>query len=144
MKILVINGPNMNLLGEREPDIYGKDSLSDINELLAEYAKKRGHDVGFFQSNHEGAIVDEIGRARSKYDALIINPAAYTHTSVAIADAIRASGLPAVEVHISNIFSREQFRSSSLTAPACRAVISGFGSHGYVLALQGLEEIVKK
>lgn len=136
MKILVIHGPNLNLLGEREPDIYGTTSLNDINAGIAALAEELKVEVEFFQSNHEGEIVEKIGAARKGFNAIVINPAAYTHTSVAIRDAIAASNVPAVEVHLSNIYGREEFRQKSLIAPVCRGQISGFGAESYLLALR--------
>ena len=130
MKILLINGPNLQLLGVREPGIYGGDTLPEI------VARVRLTD---FQSNHEGAIVDRIGSARADgFVGIIMNPAAYTHTSVAIRDALAAVKLPAVEVHLSNIHAREEFRHTSLTAPMCIGVVAGFGADSYLLALRGL------
>lgn len=137
-KILVIHGPNLNLLGEREPEIYGNFTLEEINSKVAARAKSLGLAADFFQSNSEGDIVDAIHAARKKYDGIIINPAAYTHTSVAIRDAISASGLSVVEVHLSNIYKREDFRRKSLTAAACVGQISGFGVVSYVLAVEAL------
>ena len=136
--ILVIHGPNLNLLGEREPEIYGNFTLDDINAKVAAKAAALGLTADFFQSNSEGEIVDAIGAARKKYDGIIINPAAYTHTSVALRDAISASGLPVVEVHLSNIYKREDFRRKSMTAAACVGQISGFGAASYVLAVEAL------
>jgi len=141
-KILVINGPNLNLLGTRETKIYGRTTLAQINQMIKKEAARLKVKVEFFQSNHEGEIVDRIGRAGNKYAAIIINPAAYTHTSVAIRDAIAAVKLPVVEVHLSNIYSREDFRHTSLTAPVCLAQISGFGPKSYLLALEGLVSIL--
>lgn len=138
MKILVIHGPNLQLLGKREPEIYGKTTLREINAEIRKRAKTLGATITAFQSNHEGEIVDRIGAAMGKYDAIIINPAAYTHTSVAIRDAIAGSGLPAVEVHLSNTSGREEFRHRSFTAPVCKGVISGFGPTVYLLALEAL------
>ena len=138
MKILIINGPNLNLLGEREPEVYGKTSLAAINAQVTALAKELKVDVEFFQSDHEGEIVETIGKARKTCDAIIMNPAAYTHTSIAIRDAIAASGLPVVEVHLSNIYAREEFRQKSLIAPVCKGQISGFGPQGYLLALRAL------
>ncbi len=135
--VLIINGPNMDRLGEREPGIYGNQTLSELNSDIKDKAQKLGMKAEFFQSNHEGDIVDKIGSAKT--DAIIINPAAYTHTSIAIGDALAAYDGEAVEVHISNIFSREDFRSISLTAPACRGMLCGFGSKGYILALEALK-----
>lgn len=139
MKILVINGPNINMLGTREPEIYGSTTLEDINSELVEYSKTISGDIEFefFQSNHEGEIVDKIQQA-SAFDGLIINPAAYTHTSVAIADAIKAVGIKAIEVHISNPHTREDYRKISYTAGACVGVVAGFGKESYKLALCGL------
>ncbi len=138
MKIMVINGPNLNLLGRREPGIYGATTLADINENLAQTAVGLGVTLQFFQSNHEGEIVDAIHQAAGCCAGIIINPAAYTHTSVAIRDAIAAVGLPTVEVHLSNVYSREEFRHKSLTAPVVLGQIAGFGAAGYELALRGL------
>ncbi len=138
MKILVINGPNLNLLGKREPGIYGGKSLAEINSTLAALAKGNGAQLEFFQSNTEGALVDAIQEAAGKIDGIIINPAAYTHTSIAIRDAISAVALPTVEVHLSNVYSREEFRHKSLIAPVVLAQIAGFGPAGYELALLGI------
>ena len=137
--VLVIHGPNLNLLGSREPDIYGKFSLNRINRDLKAKAKSLGLGVEVFQSNHEGEIVDRIGNAAKKFDAIVIAPAAYTHTSVAIRDAISASGIPAVEVHLSNIYAREDFRHRSLVAPVALGQISGFGANSYLLALEAVQ-----
>lgn len=139
LKILVIHGPNLNLLGEREENIYGKARLADINKELKKRAKEKGHSVEIFQSNHEGEIVDKIGKARGKTDCIIINPAAYTHTSVAIRDALLAVQIPAIEVHLSHIYRREEFRQKSLVAPACVGQICGFGPASYYLALDAAE-----
>lgn len=139
LKILVIHGPNLNLLGEREEDIYGKTRLADINKELKRRAKEKGHSVEIVQSNHEGEIVDKIGKARGKTDCIIINPAAYTHTSVAIRDALLAVQIPAIEVHLSHIYRREEFRQKSLVAPACVGQICGFGPASYYLALEAAE-----
>lgn len=138
MKILVINGPNLNLLGRREPEIYGAETLDGINNALLFAALEIGVSLEFFQSNSEGALVDAIQTAAGHFDGLIINPAAYTHTSIAIRDAISAVAIPAVEVHLSNIYSREEFRHKSLIAPVVIGQIAGFGSPGYELALKGL------
>ena len=140
-RVLVIHGPNLHLLGSRQPEIYGRQALAAINRRLQLDAKRLGAAVTIVQSNHEGEIVDLIGRAKARYDALVINPAAYTHTSVAIRDAIEAADLPAVEVHLSNIYAREPFRQHSLIAPVCRGQISGFGPASYRLALQAAMEI---
>jgi 3-dehydroquinate dehydratase-2 len=142
-KILVIHGPNLDLLGQREPKIYGKTSLVEINQGLKALAKKAKIAISFVQSNHEGQIVDVIGSARNKYDILIINPAAYTHTSVAIRDAIAASGIRAIEVHLSNIYAREEFRQTSLIAPVCVGQVSGFGKDSYALAFAAAVTLLK-
>jgi len=138
MKILVVNGPNLNLLGRREPGIYGSRSLADINSGLAALAAANGAQLEFFQSNTEGALVDAIQDAAGRFDGIIINPAAYTHTSIALRDALSAIALPTVEVHLSNVYSREEFRHKSLTAPVVLGQITGFGPVGYELALLGL------
>ena len=137
-KILVIHGPNLNLLGQREPAIYGKITLNQINNALKKIAKKRKVSLSIKQSNHEGEIVDLIGKAKKKYDGLLINPAAYTHTSVAIRDAIAASGILSVEVHLSNIYLREEFRQKSLISPVVKGTIMGFGYKSYILGLEAL------
>ena len=135
-KILVIHGPNLNLLGKRETDVYGKVTLKKINEDLQKLAKKSSLSLRIVQSNHEGEIVDLIGTAKkNKYHDILINPAAYTHTSVAIRDAIAAVELPTVEVHLSNIYAREDFRQTSLISPVSRGQISGFGPYSYILGL---------
>ncbi len=143
-KVLVIHGPNLNLLGKREPKIYGKASLSRINQLIQDEAQKIGVQIETVQSNHEGELVDLIGNARKDYDGILINPAAYTHTSVALRDALSACGLPAVEVHLSNIYGREEFRRNSLTAPVCIGQVSGFGEESYLLGLEGLVKALGK
>lgn len=135
MKILVINGPNLNMLGIREPDIYGMSTYEDLIALIKNAAKERRAETDFFQSNHEGEIIDEIQRAYKKYDGIIINPAAYTHTSIAIADALKAVCIPYVEVHISDINTRESFRSVSYVSEAALKTICGEGFEGYVHAL---------
>jgi len=145
MKILLINGPNMRLLGQREPEIYGKLTLDELQSNLKKVARTLDVDLLCYQSNHEGDIVDKIGNTlKDGVDAIIINPAAYTHTSVAIHDALKAVALPAVEVHISNIEAREDFRQESLTASACTAVIAGLGIDGYEHALRSLVKLNKK
>lgn len=137
-KILVLNGPNLQLLGTREPDLYGAASLADVEARLLEVARQLGVEVDCRQSNHEGELVDWIGAAQGQVDGIVINPAAYTHTSVAIRDAIAAVGVPVVEVHISNIHGREAFRHQSLTAPVCLGQVVGFGISGYEWALRAL------
>ncbi|MBR2405478.1 MAG: type II 3-dehydroquinate dehydratase [Clostridia bacterium] len=136
MKLLVINGPNLNMLGIREPDIYGKQTYEALLELIGNHAAARGVEVSFFQSNHEGAIVDAIQQAYfDKVDGIVINPAAYTHTSVAILDALKAVAIPTVEVHISDINSRDEFRKHSYISPVCVATICGKGFNGYLEAM---------
>jgi 3-dehydroquinate dehydratase-2 len=136
MKLLVIHGPNLKLLGHRQPSIYGTANLASINRDLKRLARTRGVALTIIQSNHEGGIVERIGTARGRYDAIVINPAAYTHTSVAIRDAIEACGVPAVEVHLSNIYAREPFRQHSLIAPVCQGQVCGFGPASYRLGLE--------
>lgn len=140
MKILVINGPNLNMLGVREPDIYGKKTYGDLCALINDYADKKGIEVKLFQSNHEGALVDEIQSAYQKFDGIVINPAAYTHTSVAILDAVKAVGIPTVEVHISAVESREDFRQISFIRSACIKTITGLGFDGYLRAIDALTD----
>lgn len=138
MRILVVNGPNLKLLGTREPSIYGTETLESIVRRVTDYASEKGVRVESFQSDSEGELVGAIGCARGVFDGVVINPAAYTHTSVALRDAIAACGLPVVEVHLSNTHKRESFRHASLTAPVCVGQVMGFGGEGYVLALEGL------
>lgn len=140
MKILVINGPNLNMLGIREPDIYGKNTYNDLCELITNYATKNGVEVKLFQSNHEGALVDEIQAAYGNFDGIVINPAAYTHTSVAILDAVKSVGIPTVEVHISAVETREDFRQVSFVRKACIKTITGLGFDGYLRAIDTLIE----
>ena len=143
MRILVIHGPNLNLLGRREPEVYGSQTLDEINEKLRRRAEELGVELRIIQSNYEGEIVTAIGEAMDWADGIIINPAAYTHTSVAIRDAIAAVGLPTIEVHISNVFRREPFRHHSYISPVATGVISGLGSYGYVLALEAIMKLLK-
>lgn len=141
-RIVIINGPNLDRLGIREPDIYGDQTLTDLENLLTEEAEALGVQVQFYQSNHEGFIIDEIGEyADSEVFGLIINPGALTHTSLALHDALAGCDLPTIEVHISNIYRREKIRRHSLTAPACIGVISGLGFDGYVAALRHLSNL---
>lgn len=135
MKIVVIQGPNLNMLGTREQNIYGPMKLEEIHKQMEEFARQNGGEVEFFQSNLEGELVDRIQECYGDADAIIINPAAYTHTSIAIRDAISAVALPTVEVHLSNIHRREEFRHTSLTAPVCAGQIVGFGPFGYHMAM---------
>lgn len=144
-KILVIHGPNLDLLGEREVNVYGKVTLGKINKRLLEIAKKEKLSLKIIQSNHEGEIVDAIGKAKKNgFCAILINPAAYTHTSVAIRDAIAALNLPTVEVHLSNIYSREEFRQHSLISPVASGQICGFGAASYYLGLLAVCKLIKK
>jgi 3-dehydroquinate dehydratase-2 len=136
--VLVIHGPNLNMLGTREPDIYGHQTLEEINAALKGHAEQLGLHIETFQSNHEGDIVDRIQQANDSFHGIIINPAAYTHTSIAIRDAISLLNIPVVEVHLSNIYKRESFRRTSMISAVATAQISGFGSHGYLMALEGL------
>src|SRR5215469_1259398 len=135
MKILFLNGPNLNLLGQREPEVYGRTTLADIEAKVRERATKLNALIDFRQSNLEGELVSWIQEAKGKFDVIVINAAAYTHTSVALRDAIAAIGLPTIEIHLSNVHAREEFRHKSLIAPVCRGQISGFGVNSYVLAL---------
>jgi 3-dehydroquinate dehydratase-2 len=145
MKILIINGPNLNFLGKREPDIYGSNTLEDINAVLEKESASLSKDLQleFFQSNSEGEIVSKIQDAFEKFNGIIINPAAYTHTSVAIRDALLSTGITTVEVHISNIFKREEFRHKSYVSGVSVGVVSGFGINSYVLGLRGIFETLK-
>lgn len=136
MRVLVIHGPNLNLLGEREPEIYGSQTLEEIDRRIAQLARELKLDVTSVQHNSEGAIVEELHAARSSYDAIVLNPGAFTHYAYAIADAIAAIGIPVFEVHLSNIFAREKFRQTSVVAPVCAGTISGFGADSYLLALR--------
>lgn len=136
MKILFLNGPNLNLLGQREPEIYGRTSLADIESSVCERAATLKVETEFRQTNIEGELVTWIQQARGKFDVIVINAAAYTHTSVALRDAISAVGIPTIEIHLSNVHAREEFRHKSLIAPVCRGQISGFGMTSYLLALE--------
>jgi len=138
IKVLVLHGPNLNLLGQREPGVYGTTTLEEINAQLLERARQHGAELRFVQSNHEGALIDAMHKAIDWADGLLINPGAYTHTSYALRDAIAAVGLPAVEVHLSNIYAREPFRHQSVIAPVCLGQVSGFGPRSYLLGLDGL------
>ena len=141
-RILVIHGPNLDLLGQREPGIYGRTTLRQINSELSKLAKKHKVGLTIVQSNHEGEIVDLIGKSKNKYAGLLINPAAYTHTSVAIRDAIAACGILTVEVHLSNIYSREEFWHKSLVSPVAVGTILGFGPKSYTLGLAALLDLI--
>lgn len=142
--MLVLNGPNLNLLGQRQPEIYGSVSLSQIESLVRARAAALGIEVDFRQTNSEGQLVDWIQDARGKFDAIVLNAAAYTHTSIAIRDALSAVNIPTVEVHLSNIHAREDFRRRSLIAEVCVGQISGFGPHSYLLAIDAVAALLKK
>jgi len=144
INILVVHGPNLDLLGERAPQLYGKDTLEEINSLLEEEAEKNSIKLKIFQSNSEGDIINFLKNNRKWAHGLVINPAAYTHTSVAIRDTIEALGIPTIEVHLSNIYKREKFRHKSLIAPVSTAQISGLGKYSYILALQGMVSLIKE
>lgn len=141
MRILVINGPNLNMLGIREPAIYGKNTYADLCELIENYASEKDVEVKIFQSNHEGSIVDEIQSAFGKFDGIVINPAAYTHTSVAILDALKSVAIPAVEIHISDVSKREDFRQISYAGMACEKSFIGLGFDGY---LRGIDYLINR
>jgi len=136
--ILLINGPNLNMLGKRQPEIYGSESLRDIEKASVKHAKKLGHDLSVFQDNSEGAIIDAIHAAKGVHDAIVINPGAYTHTSIAIRDALLSVELPVYEVHLSNIHAREEFRHHSYVSDIATAVICGLGSQGYFVAIDAI------
>lgn len=143
MRILVINGPNLNMLGVREKGIYGSRNLNEINEDIQHFCKEKNTEVSFFQSNHEGAIIDEIHCAPEKYDGIVINAGAYTHYSIAIADAIKCIDIPVVEVHMSNVQAREEFRHKSVIGSACCGAIAGFGEYSYILGVMALLNKIK-
>ena len=142
-RVLVVNGPNLNVLGRREPEIYGRETLADVQRAVTTAARRAGASVAFFQSNHEGEIVGALQEARGKFDGLVINPGGYTHTSVAIRDALLYAEIPAVEVHLSNPAAREPFRRTSLVEDAVVGRIAGFGGFGYVLALSAVLNHIK-
>jgi len=144
LKILVIHGPNLNLLGTREPEIYGKMTLKDINALLQKETKLKNANIKAVQTNSESEIITQLQKARGKFDGIVINPAAYTHYSYAIYDTVLAVGIPTIEVHLSNIYKREEFRRKSVIAPACVGQICGFGYRSYLLALHVLLDILKE
>jgi len=144
MKLLVLNGPNLNMLGTREPGVYGRQTLGDIERMVREKAASLGAGVDFRQSNHEGELVTWIQEAKGIYDVIILNAGAYTHTSVALRDAIVAAGVPTIEVHLSNIHAREEFRHRSLMAGVCLGQISGFGAFSYILAVEAAVNVKVK
>ncbi len=141
-KILVIHGPNLQLLGTREPKVYGKTGLKEINQQLKLLAAKNKVSLSVFQSNHEGEICDLLGQAKAKFSGVLINPAAYTHTSVAVRDAVAGCGLPCVEVHLSNIYTREEFRQKSLISPVVKGTVMGFGAKSYSLGLLAILDLL--
>ena len=143
MKILYLNGPNLNLLGQREPEVYGRATLKDIEAEVRNRAAKVGAEIDFRQSNVEGELVAWIQQAKGEFDVIVLNAAAYTHTSIALRDAIAATGVPTIEIHLSNVHAREQFRHKSLIAPVCRGQIAGFGAHSYVLALEASVNVIE-
>ena len=142
MKLLVLNGPNLNLLGQREPEVYGRTTLAEVETTVRQHAQTRQASVDFLQSNHEGALIDAIHQARGRYDAILLNAGALTHTSIAIRDAIAGTGIPTIEVHLSNIHARESFRHESKIAAVCKGQICGFGPHSYVLAVDAAVNII--
>ena len=145
MKLMIINGPNLNMLGVREKNVYGTKNYDEVCKYISEEGNKRGHDLVLFQSNIEGEIINFIQKAYyEKYEGIIINPGAYTHYSYAIHDAIKGVNIPTVEVHLSNVHSREEFRKKSVTAPACIGQIAGFGEYGYIMAMDALNSIFDK
>ena len=144
VNILIIHGPNLNLLGKREQSVYGDVTVDEINRMTVEHGRRIGFAVETFQSNSEGEIIDAIHAAPEKYDGVVINPGAYTHTSYAVRDAIAGVNIPFVEVHLSNIYGREDFRHTSVTAPVCVGQISGFGPYSYVLGIDALKVTIKK
>jgi 3-dehydroquinate dehydratase-2 len=141
MKILFLNGPNLNLLGQREPEIYGRTTLADIEAKVRERAAELKVEIDFRQSNLEGELVGWIQQAKGKFDVIVINAAAYTHTSIALRDAIAGSGVPTIEIHLSNVHAREEFRHKSLIAPVCRGQITGFGQKSYILGLEAAVDV---
>lgn len=142
MKILILHGPNLNLLGTREPEVYGSMSLDDINAKMIELGKELGADVTCLQSNHEGALIDALHEARTSADGVVFNPGGYTHTSVALRDAISAIGIPVIEVHLSNVYAREEFRHGSMISAVCKGKVVGFGWNSYSLGLRALLELL--
>ncbi|MSU36404.1 MAG: type II 3-dehydroquinate dehydratase [Pedosphaera sp.] len=142
MNVLFLNGPNLNLLGQRQPEVYGKASLADIQEQVRDRAAKLGVSIDFRQTNHEGELIDWIQQSRGNVNVIVLNAAAYTHTSIALRDAIVAVGIPAIEIHLSNIHAREDFRHRSLIAPVCQGQICGFGPFSYILGLEAAVNVI--
>ena len=143
MKLLILHGPNLNLLGTREPEVYGSITLNDINEKMISLGEELGAEVKCLQSNHEGALIDALHDARTWANGVVFNPGGYTHTSVALRDAISAIVIPVIEVHLSNVYAREEFRHTSLVSAVCKGKVSGFGWRSYELGLRGLVDIIK-
>ena len=143
MKILLLHGPNLNLLGTREPEVYGSMTLDDINKKMIELEKELGVEIKCLQSNHEGTLIDALHDARTWANGVVFNPGGYTHTSVALRDAISAIVIPVIEVHLSNVYAREEFRHTSLVSAVCKGKVSGFGWRSYELGLRGLVDIIK-
>ena len=144
MKILLLHGPNLNLLGTREPEVYGSMTLNDINEKIIALGKELGAEITCLQSNHEGALIDALHDARTWASGVVFNPGGYTHTSVALRDAISAIVIPVIEVHLSNVYAREEFRHTSFVSAVCKGKVSGFGWRSYELGLRGLIDIIKE
>ena len=143
-KIIIINGPNLNLLGQREDDIYGKDTLDEIKNKCEKKGKEQNLEVNFYQSNNEGEIINKIHEASSLYDGIIINPAAFTHSSIAILDSLRAINKPKIEIHLSNIYSREEYRKKSITSEGVHGLICGFGGNSYILGIEAIAKLIYK
>ena len=144
MKILILHGPNLNLLGTREPEVYGSMSLDDINAKMIELGEELGAEVTCLQSNHEGALIDALHEARTSAEGVVLNPGGYTHTSVALRDAISAIQIPVIEVHLSNVYAREEFRHVSMISAVCKGKVIGFGGRSYELGLRGLVDLLKE